>query len=151
MMTRDEWSQLFRQVPQGYHASMNLVLKNGEISVEQFILFEPDFIVLRGRVAGTTDEGRCFFVPYDQIVYARIERMIKAAVVAGFFGSEPMYKDVPAIPEAETPALGQAARDEAAASSAAAAAAESGSVGKNNILEMIRNAKLGGGNKPTGK
>jgi hypothetical protein len=79
-MTNQEWIDMFRLIPDEEQNQLVLVLLNGsEISVDVLFRYEPNFLVLRGRVAGTTDEGRAFFVPYDQMLYYRIERVVNVA------------------------------------------------------------------------
>jgi hypothetical protein len=79
-MTNEQWIEMLRVIPEDEHHTLVLVLQNGsEISVDTLFRFDPFFLVLRGRQGGTTDEGRAFFVPYDQMLYFRIERVTKLA------------------------------------------------------------------------
>src|SRR5204863_3900883 len=39
--------------------------------------FEQYFLVVRGRTGGTIDEARGFFIPYEQLIYVRFERIMK--------------------------------------------------------------------------
>jgi len=133
-MTHDDWASLFDRIPVTLHSSVNLVLVNGEVSVDQFVAFTPEFVALRGRVSGTTDEGRGFFIPYHQIVYARIEQDLKGSEIGAFFDGTPINTTpIPPPPPTE-----------------AEAEATANAAGKTNILEMIRTARAGGG-KPPGK
>lgn len=77
-MTRDEWMTMFRGFPEAEHNRLVLVLQNGaEISIDTVFRFEPHFLILRGRVGGTIDEARGFFIPYSEMVYVRFERVMK--------------------------------------------------------------------------
>jgi hypothetical protein len=79
-MTNQEWIDMLRVIPEDLQNALVLVLQNGsEISVDTLFRFESKFLILRGRVGGTTDEGRAFFVPYDQMLYFRIERVTNLA------------------------------------------------------------------------
>ena len=84
-MTNEEWIDMFRVIPEEEQNSIVLVLRNGaELSVDTLFRFEVNFLVMRGRVNGTTDEGRAFFIPYDQMVYYRIERITNLAKLRDF-------------------------------------------------------------------
>jgi hypothetical protein len=75
-MTNQEWISMLRVIPEEDQNALVLVLQNGcEISVDTLFHFQTNFLILRGRVGGTIDEGRAFFVPYDQMLYFRIERI----------------------------------------------------------------------------
>lgn len=111
VMTNEEWIDMLRVIAPEQQNELVLVLKNmSEISVDTFFRFEPTFLVLRGRVAGTTEEGRAFFVPYDQMVYMRVERVVNLHELETIFESLPKrtvakVTEPPAsIPVAEPPA-----------------------------------------------
>jgi hypothetical protein len=56
-----------------------LVLGNREeIAIDQVVRFEQTYAVFRGRVAGTDNEGRAFFVPYEHMCYLRVEKVAPA-------------------------------------------------------------------------
>ena len=55
-----------------------IVLQTGsELCVDTLVEFERTFLVLRGRVGGTIEEARAFFVPYDQMLCLRLERIVR--------------------------------------------------------------------------
>jgi hypothetical protein len=107
-MTNQEWIEMLRLIPEEEQNQSVLVLLNGsEISVDTFYRFEPTFLVFRGRVAGTTDEGRAFFVPYDQMLYYRIERVVNIAELRDIVSKGRPVDDPPtptSAPAAEVPA-----------------------------------------------
>jgi hypothetical protein len=89
-MRNEEWIEMIRLIPTSQHPQLVVVLQNGgELSVDMIYKCEPNYVVLRGRVAGTTDEGRGFFVPYDQMLYLRLERKMKVEDLAALFGETP--------------------------------------------------------------
>ena len=46
-----------------------LLLNSGaEIVVQRFLRLEGDFVLLRGRMSGSTDGGKVIIVPYNQII-----------------------------------------------------------------------------------
>lgn len=86
-MRREECVELFKRVPEEYHPQMNLVLRNGAVlSVDTVARYEPLYLVFRGREGGTTDEGRGFFVPYEEIAYVRLERVVRFSELKLMYG-----------------------------------------------------------------
>jgi hypothetical protein len=64
-----------------------LSLQNGsEICVDTVFRFEPTFAVIRGRAGGSIDEARGFFVPYDQMLYLKLDRVIRLEELEAMFG-----------------------------------------------------------------
>ncbi|MDY3556416.1 hypothetical protein R5W24_005581 [Gemmata sp. JC717] len=86
-MRREDCVEMFKRVPEASHPQMNLVLRNQFVlSVEVVVRFEPTYLVFRGREGGTTDEGRAFFVPYDEIGYIRLERVVRVGELKQMYG-----------------------------------------------------------------
>ena len=107
-MTNLEWMDMLRVIPEVDQNTLVLVLQNGcEISVEFFFRFETNFLVLRGRVGGTTDEARAFFVPYDQMLYFRIERVTNLIDLQEMMGVTKAVAAVPVEEAADSPFLPQ--------------------------------------------
>jgi hypothetical protein len=85
-MTRDEWMTMFRNFPEEEHNKLVLVLQNNaEISIDTVFRFEQYFLVVRGRTGGTIDEARGFFIPYEQMIYVRFERIMKLEELEAMF------------------------------------------------------------------
>src|SRR5271154_6970350 len=83
------WKAIFNRVPREHHEIMMVVTSIGiEINVKTIQLLEPDYVVIRGRLGGTTDAGRVFFVPYDQINYITFNKEIREEHVADMLGLE---------------------------------------------------------------
>lgn len=88
-MTNDEWMELFARFSGSAQSELVLVLQNGgEIAVDLFIRFEPNYFVARGRVSGTDNEGRAFFVPFRELSYLRIEKITKLSDIQVIYGEE---------------------------------------------------------------
>ncbi len=86
-MQREDCQDLFKRIPDRYHAQVNLILRGqGMITVDTVVRFEPSYLVLRGRESGTSDENRAFFVPYEEIAYLRVERALKISDLKKMFG-----------------------------------------------------------------
>jgi hypothetical protein len=139
-MRRDECVELFKRVPELYHPQMNLVLRNGFVlSVDVVVRFEPMYLAFRGREGGTTDEGRAFFVPYEEITYIRLERVVRLGELKQWYG-ETGYVD------AEDRLSAGEAKEEAKSPAdtltplplATAAPQDPQSIAKQNLLDRIR-------------
>ena len=86
-MRREECVELFKRIPADYHAQVNLILRNQAVlSVDMVARFEPVYLAFRGREGGTTDEGRAFFVPYEEIAYIRLERVVRLGELKRMYG-----------------------------------------------------------------
>jgi hypothetical protein len=136
------WKAIFNRVPREHHEIMMVVTSIGiEINVRQIQLLEPDYVVIRGRLGGTTDAGRLFFVPYDQINYVTFNKEIKEQQIAEMLGTEPQPEKGP-IPEGESlPPAAEAAAEpekETPAPPPAEPAKAATSPGKMALLERIR-------------
>jgi hypothetical protein len=166
------WISLLRIIPQEMHAKLMVVMSSGnEINIYDIVRIEQEFAVVRGRLAGTTDEPTVVFVPLEQIDYLGFRVPMKDAEVQELlkdYGAPPMdleeYRPAPApapIPRvaAVAPAPAAPAPAPAAASPApapppapvptapAAAPAPAGSIsqilpGKAALLERLRRSRL---------
>lgn len=147
-MRREDCEELFSKIPEHYHAQVNLILRGqGMITVDCVVRFEPTYLVLRGREQGTSDEGRAFFVPYEELAYFRIERVLKLSELKKMYG-ETDYVDV-------EDQLGQDLANEAAGkqvgvdtqtpapSSSPLAPQDPAAIAKQNLLDRIRAARAG--------
>ncbi len=87
-MTNQEWIELFKKIPAEDVTTLVVVLKSrAEITVDTIVKFEPNYAIIRGRLAGTIEEGRGFLIPYDQLEYFRIEQFTKMAQLEKYGGS----------------------------------------------------------------
>ena len=98
--------------------------------------------VVRGREAGTNDDGRGFFVPYDEVVYLKIERLIHANDLRKIYG-DPI---ISGLDELEEEVEATANEDELptpapVAPAKPAAPMSPGDIARQNLLERIRAAR----------
>ena len=78
MQANQAWIGLFRRIPVDLHDTLALGLTTGsEIVVQKIVKLEPDFMIIRGRLAGTQDTGRLVMVPYPQLTFVAIQRDLK--------------------------------------------------------------------------
>src|SRR5260370_16506087 len=84
------WIKLLQRIPPDRHDGLVLMTTTGnEISIQTIFRQEEDFLVLRGRMSGTTDDGRIFFIPYDQITYLGIVKAMRETEVHALLGGAP--------------------------------------------------------------
>ncbi|MEI7855788.1 MAG: hypothetical protein WCJ06_18935 [Planctomycetota bacterium] len=74
-MTTSAWLQLLPNLPQSWKESLVVKTISGtELSVQSIVRIDEQFVVIRGRVAGTTEQGQVYFVPTDRIETICIQR-----------------------------------------------------------------------------
>lgn len=103
------WIDLFKQIPSNLHDSIGLGLSTGiEIVVQQLLRLDDEFMVLRGRTAGSNEGGRIIILPYGHLVSIAFNRRMMATEVEQIFGpsqfaaptkTEDDDGDVEALPE----------------------------------------------------
>ncbi len=99
------WVELLERIPSAQHDNLMLVTVGGtEISIQGILQMQGESLVLRGRLSGSTDTGRVFFVPYRQIDYMGLIKALPEADVLTLLGLPVPDGVVPAAPPAmETP------------------------------------------------
>jgi hypothetical protein len=140
VMLGQSWKDVIAHIPPEARDGLGLVTASSvEINIQTVMRLEDEYMVIRGRLTGSLDAGRTFFVPYDQINCLIFQRFLKEQEVQAWFGA-------PAAP-AEATATADGAPGEAAAAEAeaagqalsTAAASPSGPLpGKAAILERLR-------------
>jgi hypothetical protein len=74
------WVALLRRIPAILHDSIIIVTSNGaEIVPQAIVRLEREYVVIRGRMAGSQDTGRLMFVPYDQMNYVGLTKKLTDA------------------------------------------------------------------------
>jgi hypothetical protein len=147
-MRREDCVELFKKIPEHYHAQVNLILRGqGMITVDCVVRFEPTYMVLRGREQGSTDEGRAFFVPYEELAYFRIERVLKLSELKRMYGEQNIVdlEDTLGqdLEKAAEKAAADAGVDTQTPAPSPAGAQDPASIAKHNLLESIRAARAG--------
>src|SRR5437764_5972293 len=83
-MQSTNWIELLRLIPEKYHDNLIVMTVDcSEISVQDIVRMEPEYVVLRGRIAGTSDTGRAFFIPYDRMTYVRFYKLVPEEILYG--------------------------------------------------------------------
>jgi hypothetical protein len=92
------WIGLFHRIPATYHDSLVVKLTSGaEVVLQTLLSLDEDYMVVRGRTAGSTDEGRVFLVPYDQMQYVGFNRYVSEPDLRSMFGSEAAATPPPVV------------------------------------------------------
>lgn len=138
-MRREECIEMFKRVPEVYHAQMNLCLRNGAVlSIDMIARYEPLYLVFRGREGGTTDEGRGFFVPYEEIAYIRLERVVKYSELKQMYGETGFVDAEDRLTAPEEKAAGTPTDTQTPAPMPTPAPQDPAAIARNNLLERIR-------------
>jgi hypothetical protein len=106
-MQSSAWIQLLRQIPAENHDKIVLMTSNGtDINLQAVLRLEKDYVALRGRLAASTEAGRVFFVPYDQLCLIGFREGVPEAKIMQMFGSAVPGAAAAVAPEA-LPAAGE--------------------------------------------
>ncbi len=99
-MQGPSWIALFERIPVNLHDSLGMTLVTGEEILMQSVLrLESDFMLLRGRMSGSTDAGRVLVIPYDQIVNLAFTKRMLVPEVQAVFGQTLESPDSPGSAE----------------------------------------------------
>src|SRR5215216_679539 len=105
-MQATPWVDMLRLVPEAERTKLVIVLVNGtELCIDTIIRYEDTFVVMRGRVGGQVEEARGFFVPYDQMLYLRLDRVMKVEELQAYFTDPAVEQVNEAPPPAEIPVV----------------------------------------------
>jgi hypothetical protein len=86
-MRSSAWATLLRQIPDHEHNQLVVTTGNGtEIAVQVILRIDHEFVAIKGRLAGSQDAGRVFFIPYTHIDYFGFQRDVKEAEFQEIFG-----------------------------------------------------------------
>lgn len=97
------WITLLERIPKDQQDQYSLVTSSGtEISLQNILRMEEDYVIVRGRLAGTTDMGRVYLVPYDQLNYVGSQKELNEGQIQALCGTLPAMPPrpcPPAVPE----------------------------------------------------
>jgi hypothetical protein len=137
-MRREDLVDLIGRIPEADHAKLQLVLRNGmTISTDAILRFEDYYVVVRGREAGQTEENRAFFIPFDEVLCLKIERIVQLAELAAMYGME--------LPNNAKPQSASPTDEKAPAAETAppppSAPVDPAEIAKQNLLARLRAAR----------
>jgi len=86
-MIESTWANLLANMPGEWRDTLVVKTMTGtEISVQSIVRIDSNLLVIRGRVAGTTDQGQLYFVPLERLETVCIQRPPKEDEVQKKFG-----------------------------------------------------------------
>jgi hypothetical protein len=98
-MHSSAWVALLRHIPAEQQDRFMLVTASGtEIAIQSFLLIEQECVAVKGRLSGTQDAGRVFFIPYSQLDYFGFQQEVKDAEFAALFGGLTLPEAPPPSP-----------------------------------------------------
>jgi hypothetical protein len=108
-MQAAEWSELFAKFPAEYQEILMLATNNGvELAVQQILRMDENYVLIRGRLGGTTDANRIFVVPYHYLSFVYFTQPVSNERLKPVFGDlrgdalEPTGREHEALDEVET-------------------------------------------------
>jgi hypothetical protein len=157
-MQSDTWKALLDKIPTDHHHSLLVVTSVGlEVSLQAVLRREDDYLIVRGRLAGTTETDRIFIIPYNQINLLCLQKSLQAAEVRAMFGETlaDVEYDEDASPPSDAPAEAEAEDVEKPQPIAQPPAVEEPPrspapprLSKAELLARIRSRSLGGASGP---
>lgn len=138
-MTADDVHDILDKLSSDDLPKTVLVLKHGAaVTIDAIARREAEYLVIRGRENGTTDEGRALFVPYEEVLYMKVDRPVRIEDLKRMYGETVTAKvSVLDQPKADVQVT--------AATPAPAAAMDPAGIAKQNLLARIRAAKTAAG------
>ncbi|MFN4261225.1 MAG: hypothetical protein ACK4RK_18205 [Gemmataceae bacterium] len=88
-MLGSEWMKLLRLIPQEHRDNLIVRTTSGvEINVLGIIRMEEQYLIVRGRAAGSTQDGKPYFIPYDQMDYLSFYSSVKDREIQLMYGEK---------------------------------------------------------------
>ena len=145
-MRREDVQSLIQRIPPESIPKIVLVIKAGgsSINIDMVFRLEPDYMVVRGREAGTNDDGRGFFVPYEEIAYIRLEQFVKISELKAIYGVPVVEGDDVSL-ETEATRTPSPAGVNTPAPAGTQGPQDPASIAKQNLLERIRATRTSAG------
>jgi hypothetical protein len=110
-MQSSAWIALLRHVPPEQQSRFMLVTSSGtEIAIQSFLLVEQECVAVKGRLAGSQDAGRVFFIPYSNIDYFGFQQPVKDTEFTELFGGVTLTAET--TPAEDKPEIVQSAAPE---------------------------------------
>jgi hypothetical protein len=80
------WLSVLGKIPVQKHDCLAIVTTTGaEIVLREIVRVENDLLIVRGRMAGSTDGGRVIVLPFDQVAYLAFNKMLPEAEIHAMF------------------------------------------------------------------
>ena len=147
-MQRDTVYDIVSKIPKVDISKTVLTLRfNASITLDLVVRYEADYLVVRGREAGTNDDARAFFVPYEEILFMKLDRTVRLSDLQKMYGETVTNEDESLLDRAadnaaEAKLTGEdksVPKDVSVATPAPAM--DPASIAKQNLLARIRAAR----------
>lgn len=80
------WVSLLKRFSPAEQEKMMLVTGVGiEIAIQQILIIQEDYMLIRGRLSGSSDTGRVFFIPYDHIDHFGWQKPLREEEIIAIF------------------------------------------------------------------
>jgi hypothetical protein len=157
------WAALLRHIPGNVQHNLMLVTRSGtEMCIQAILRVDHEFLAFKGRLAGSQDAGRLFFVAFDQIDYLGFQQPVREEEFHELFDGLRLPAPATALPPVEfvpaaepepqpEPAIAQtpaAAPGGPAAPVAPSAVAGASAPIKSAVLERFRSRQPSSGVRP---
>lgn len=161
-MQGQAWVEFFQRVPVHQHDNLVLMTMTGtEVILQAIVALEMEYVIVRGRTAGSQDAGRLLMLPYAKIDFVGFQRKVMEPEAQAMFGTSPTAATpataaaTPSAPVAEpAPAESQQSKPAPAADPTPVPeeppAKKQAQPSKSILLARLR-ARLNGDGKPAGK
>lgn len=134
------WANVFQLIPtEKYDKLVMTTHNNTEIHIQGILYSTREFLIVRGRLAASTDAGRVFFIPFDQVHYLAFREPISEADTYALLGLQPSQSNAPRAPTNSTADTG--VESSASAPTAESDVRASGVSAKAALLERLRRAR----------
>lgn len=147
-MQRDTVYDIVSKIPKIDISKTVLTLRfNASITLELVVRYEADYFVVRGREAGTNDDARAFFVPYEEILFMKLDRTVRLSDLQKMYGETVTNEDESLLDrEADTAAEAKLTGEDKSvpkdvAVATPAPAMDPAAIAKQNLLARIRAAR----------
>jgi hypothetical protein len=88
-----------RHLPPALQDGLSIKTKSGTlISLQTILRIDHEFVAIKGRISGTQDAGRVFFVPYDQIDHFYYQKELREEEFNAAFEGLRMPDPTAAVP-----------------------------------------------------
>lgn len=103
-MAHIAWERLLGQIPAKEQDGLMLMTNtHTEIAIQSILRLDADFLMIKGRLAGSQDAGRVFFIPYAHIDHLGFYRAVKDTEFDEMFAGLNAPPPLPAIAVAPEP------------------------------------------------
>jgi hypothetical protein len=90
------WKALLQRIPPARQDILVLVTSAGiELMVKKIVRFDDDFVVVRGRLAGSSDQHRIAMLPYEHIDNIAFSVLVPDQEIHAIFGDEAQAAPAP--------------------------------------------------------